>query len=141
MTMLHEITVDGKTIPLGELLSATENALETEMGEQWLEAAIGQLSAIKTLLGEQEAPVAPFALNRDALVTVPYRGANQNKLSSAVQAYFNDWQDLFLTKAIDLPKPFLEGRAYRQWCFHAWVGDALLRAIHVKPWVIGKLTE
>ena len=38
-----------------------------------------------------------------------------------------------MARAIDLPKPFLTGRAYRQWCFHAWVGQALLAAIRVMP--------
>ena len=36
-----------------------------------------------------------------------------------------------MARAIDLPKPFLTGRAYRQWCFHAWVGQAA--AIQVMP--------
>lgn len=133
MTTLHKITVDGKTIPHGELLSVTDNVLKTDTGEPWLEAIIGQLAAIKTQLAEQNTFVSPFALNSDALVTVPYRGVGQSTLDSAIQAYFSDWQDIFLTKAMDLPKPFLNGQAYRQWCFHAWVGEALLRVINVTP--------
>lgn len=97
---------------------------------QLMEAAIAQ--SLGQVLHQFESQTSPFTWeNRLPLALWPMAGysAGNPGLRASVQTYYRTLAHRFLTTPLPLPTPFLQGRTYREFCFHAWVGRALMEGL------------
>lgn len=79
---------------------------------------------------------SPFTWDNHVSLALPVVPSGKNTanplITELLQAYYQTLAQQFLTVPLALPKPFLQGSTYRQFCFHAWLGEALMKALVVK---------
>ena len=72
----------------------------------------------------------PFAWDNRHTLALPLPLTKQSStINASLKAYYNTLAEEFMTAPIDLPTPFLQGSQYRRFCFHAWIGEALIKSL------------
>lgn len=111
-----------------ENLATSTRAEKVEL----MDAAIAQ--CLKRALHQFETNASPFSWeNRVSLALWPVAGSSVGDpgLTASIQTYYRTLAEAFLTAPLELPVPFLQGQNYREFCFHAWLGQALMEGLEI----------
>ena len=111
-----------------ESLASCSRAEKVEL----MDTAVAQ--CLTRVLRQFESNANPFSWeNRVSLALWPFAGCSVEAptLTASIQTYYRTLEEQFLTAAFELPVPFLQGHDYRTFCFHAWLGQALIEGLEI----------